>query len=54
MKEILERKYVGLLGGSFDPPHDGHVLISDVALKHGLNGVAWLITEQNPLKKKPD
>ncbi len=42
---------VGLLGGSFNPAHDGHVHISLLALKKlGLDQVWWLVSPQNPLK----
>lgn len=42
---------VGLLGGSFNPAHDGHVFISEAARKRlGLDQVWWLVTPQNPLK----
>lgn len=42
---------VGLLGGSFDPPHGGHVHITREALKRfGLDRVWWLVTPGNPLK----
>ena len=42
---------VGLLGGSFNPAHDGHVHISECALKSlQLDQVWWLVTPQNPLK----
>ena len=44
-------KNIGLLGGSFDPPHKGHLYISIEAknlLK--LDEVWWLVTPQNPLK----
>ncbi len=42
---------IGLLGGSFDPPHAGHVHISTVALKRfGLDRVWWLVSPGNPLK----
>ena len=44
---------IGILGGSFDPPHIGHVHISKLALKKlKLNEVLWVVTKQNPLKKK--
>jgi nicotinate-nucleotide adenylyltransferase len=42
---------IGLLGGSFDPPHEGHREISLMALKRlGLDRVWWLVTPGNPLK----
>ncbi len=42
---------VGLLGGSFDPAHAGHVHITREALKRfGLDQVWWLVTPGNPLK----
>lgn len=42
---------VGLLGGTFNPPHAGHVHISLAALKGlRLDCVWWLVTPQNPLK----
>lgn len=42
---------VGLLGGSFDPAHEGHVHITREALKRfGLDRVWWLVTPGNPLK----
>lgn len=43
---------IGLLGGSFDPPHCGHVHISKAALKRfNLDQVWWLVSPGNPLKK---
>lgn len=43
---------VGLLGGSFNPPHDGHVHITMAALNGlELDMVWWLVTPQNPLKE---
>ena len=43
---------VGLLGGSFDPPHAGHLHISREALKRfGLDRVWWLVSPGNPLKR---
>jgi nicotinate-nucleotide adenylyltransferase len=42
---------IGLLGGSFDPPHAGHAHITREALKRlGLDRVWWLVSPGNPLK----
>jgi nicotinate-nucleotide adenylyltransferase len=42
---------VGLLGGSFDPPHAGHVHITRWSLRAlGLDRVWWLVSSGNPLK----
>lgn len=42
---------IGLLGGSFNPAHDGHRYVSDVAKKAlGLSTVWWMVTPGNPLK----
>ncbi|WP_287885052.1 MULTISPECIES: nicotinate-nucleotide adenylyltransferase [Paracoccus] len=42
---------VGLLGGSFDPAHEGHVHITDEALRRfGLDRIWWLVSPGNPLK----
>lgn len=42
---------IGLLGGSFNPAHEGHVYISEKALEIlGLDEVWWLVSPQNPLK----
>jgi nicotinate-nucleotide adenylyltransferase len=42
---------IGLLGGSFNPAHEGHLHVSDVASKRlGLDYVWWLVSPQNPLK----
>ncbi len=44
-------KKIGLLGGSFDPPHKGHIFLSLEAKKLlQLDEVWWLVTPQNPLK----
>ena len=42
---------VGLVGGSFNPAHSGHLHISQLALDIlGLDAVWWLVSPQNPLK----
>jgi nicotinate-nucleotide adenylyltransferase len=42
---------IGLLGGSFNPPHAGHRLASLLALRRlGLDRVWWVVTPGNPLK----
>ena len=42
---------IGLLGGSFDPPHEGHVHITKLALKiFNLSKVWWLVCPENPIK----
>jgi nicotinate-nucleotide adenylyltransferase len=42
---------IGLLGGSFNPPHEAHRAISQLALRRlGLDRVWWLVTPGNPLK----
>ena len=44
---------IGLLGGSFDPPHAGHVHITKAALKRfGLDRIWWLVSPGNPLKEE--
>ena len=45
------RMLVGLLGGSFDPAHEGHAHVAETALlRLGLDRVIWLVSPQNPLK----
>lgn len=46
---------IGLLGGSFNPPHEGHLRISQVALRMlKLDAIWWLVSPQNPLKNPHD
>ena len=55
MHKLSKKKIkVGILGGTFDPPHIGHLHISTIALKKlRLNKLIWAVTKRNPLKKKP-
>ncbi|MBL8588040.1 MAG: nicotinate-nucleotide adenylyltransferase, partial [Methylobacteriaceae bacterium] len=42
---------IGLFGGSFDPAHEGHLMVCDMALRRlGLDRVWWIVTPGNPLK----
>ena len=48
-----KKKLIGILGGTFDPPHEGHKFISRYALiRLNLQEVWWIVTSRNPLKEK--
>ena len=56
MQKLSKKNYnkIGILGGTFDPPHKGHLYISKFALKKlKLNKLMWIVTKKNPLKRKP-
>jgi len=51
----MRAQKIGLLGGSFNPAHAGHLYISETALRSlGLDQVWWLVSPQNPLKSGTD
>lgn len=52
MPHVEKGMAVGLLGGSFNPPHDGHVLVAETAMrKLQLDQIWWMVTPGNPLKE---
>ena len=53
MQNYNDRRRIGILGGSFNPAHSGHLHISELALKNlDLDEVWWLVSIQNPLKSR--
>ncbi|WEZ85065.1 nicotinate-nucleotide adenylyltransferase [Rhizobium sp. 32-5/1] len=53
MPHVESGMTVGLFGGSFNPPHDGHGLVAEIALRRlHLDQLWWMVTPGNPLKSR--
>ena len=51
---VSSKNEIGILGGSFDPVHKGHLQISKIAIKKiKLKKIYWVVTKKNPFKKRP-
>ncbi len=51
-ESVSPKQKIGILGGSFNPAHEGHLSISKIALQRlNLDEVWWIISPRNPLKK---
>lgn len=55
MPHVEKGMAVGLFGGSFNPPHQGHALVAETALRRlGLDQLWWMVTPGNPLKSRAE
>ncbi|GHC73772.1 nicotinate-nucleotide adenylyltransferase [Limoniibacter endophyticus] len=55
MPHVEKGMAVGLFGGSFNPVHEGHALVGEIALMRlGLSQLWWMVTPGNPLKSRTE
>jgi nicotinate-nucleotide adenylyltransferase len=55
MPHVEKGMQVGLFGGSFNPPHPGHALVAEIALRRlALDRLWWMVSPGNPLKNSRD